>query len=288
MKKLKEIKQKLGSTIEKAEIMRVSKPNVRRKKSADDFLSRGGSHDVGDNSSSGITEALDTNEQGVAEGLKFNGGIPDVDHMHGAIMSGGEGMRKVCPHCNGNRYSWTNYEKGKKPNHPWINPNTATLKSKQIPCPVCDGGRKKVAEDVGDNSSSGITEALDTYGDTQIEKINYQLDKVLNARFLFPELIITAIGAILERYSSVNLPALDASEVVDNHVIFHVDTYLGTPCFLFITINKDHHGHYEGFAQVVDEEQLMELMMIDHEVEDEEIPSYPSHFILQARHAADD
>jgi hypothetical protein len=40
--------------------------------------------------------------------------------------------------------------------------------------------------------------------------------------------------------------------------------------------------------QVVDEEQLMELMMIDHEVEDEEIPSYPSHFILQARHAADD
>jgi len=186
MKKLKEIKQKLGSTIEKAEIMRVSKPNVRRKKSANDFLSRGGSHDA------------------------------------------------------------------------------------------------------GDNSSSGITEALDTYGDTQIEKINYQLDKVLNARFLFPELIITAIGAILERYSSVNLPALDASEVVDNHVIFHVDTYLGTPCFLFITINKDHHGHYEGFAQVVDEEQLMELMMIDHEVEDEEIPSYPSHFILQARHAADD
>lgn len=82
----------------------------------------------------------------VEEGLKFNGGIPDVDHMHGAIMRGGEGMSKVCPHCNGNRYSWTNYEQGKTPNHPWINPNTATLKSKEIPCPACDGGRKKVPE----------------------------------------------------------------------------------------------------------------------------------------------
>ena len=89
--------------------------------------------------------SLHESEQ-VEEGLKFNGGIPDVDHMHGAIMRGGEGMSKVCPHCNGNRYSWTNYEQGKTPNHPWINPNTATLKSKEIPCPACDGGRKKVPE----------------------------------------------------------------------------------------------------------------------------------------------
>lgn len=70
----------------------------------------------------------------------------DVDHMNGPIKRGGEGLAKVCPHCNGNRYIWTNSEKGKTPNHPWINPNTDTLKSKEIPCPSCEGGRKKVAE----------------------------------------------------------------------------------------------------------------------------------------------
>ena len=88
----------------------------------------------------GWSNVKDLQKQGVMEN------IPDVDHMPGAVLRGGEGMSKVCPHCNGNRFTWTNSEQGKTPKHPWINPNTATLKSKQIPCPSCDGGRKKVAE----------------------------------------------------------------------------------------------------------------------------------------------
>jgi len=108
-------------------------------------------------------------KKGVAEaGLKFNGGIPDVDHMRGSVMRGGEGKSKVCPHCNGNRYVWTNSEQGKTPNHPWINPNTATLKSKQIPCPTCDGGKKKVAEAEKNPHTSALGKAL--YRDLSKEK----------------------------------------------------------------------------------------------------------------------
>jgi len=108
-------------------------------------------------------------KKGVAEaGLKFNGGFPDVDHMRGSVMRGGEGKSKVCPHCNGNRYVWTNSEQGKTPNHPWINPNTATLKSKQIPCPTCDGGKKKVAEAEKNPHTSALGKAL--YRDLSKEK----------------------------------------------------------------------------------------------------------------------
>ena len=122
---------------------------------ADDLVAES----MGDDLEEDVTEA----------GLKFNGGTPDVDHMRGAVMRGGEGKSKVCPHCNGNRYVWTNSEQGKTPNHPWINPNTATLKSKQIPCPTCDGGKKKgVTEAEKNPHTSALGKAL--YRDLSKEK----------------------------------------------------------------------------------------------------------------------
>lgn len=108
------------------------------------------------------------NTRAVAEGLKFNGGTPDVDHMNGPIMRGGEGMSKACPHCNGNRYIWTNSEQGKTPKHPWINPNTATLKSKQIPCPACQGDKTKEHTDTEDGRNHA--NAFGTYRYESVEE----------------------------------------------------------------------------------------------------------------------
>jgi hypothetical protein len=134
-----------------------------------------------------------------------------------------------------------------------------------------------------------VDEAHDDFGDTSVDKMNHHLDAVLANKFKNAELIIDALRAIVERFS-INLPPIHASEVVDNHVAFHITNLHGEDCYLYLTINRDHQGYYEGYAQCVDEHELSLLVNMGHHFSDEneEIPEYPSHFILQARHSADD
>lgn len=105
-------------------------------------------HDKGVTSRAIATGDARVNGSGHEYGTRpFDESFPhDVDHMRKNTYRNGEGRVPVCPTCNGNRFVWTNSEQGKTPDHPWINPNSATVKSIEIKCPTCDGGRKKVGE----------------------------------------------------------------------------------------------------------------------------------------------
>jgi hypothetical protein len=75
---------------------------------------------------------------------------------------------------------------------------------------------------------------------------------------------------------------------IDDVFVFEITN---TGYYLYIAIDQNDSGHFEGYAQVVDKQELKELEQMDpmdDSVHHDDIPEYPSHFILQARRSADD
>lgn len=140
------------------------------------------------------------------------------------------------------------------------------------------------------NSKRSIKEAVDLAynGSSDVERINYQLDCVFKNKFANPYLIVTAVNAVLERFG-INMPAMTPSGRNESYV-YHIHGGT-TDLYLYVCIERDEQGHYDAFAQVVDKHGLSALIHKEHEHdehEEETLPEYPSHFILQARHSADD
>jgi hypothetical protein len=134
------------------------------------------------------------------------------------------------------------------------------------------------------------------------QQINYQFDHVLRGKFANPYVIIHAIRSILERFS-INLPMLDDINGTTQEFTFSIaeeEVATGdeahTGLFLYILIELDDRGHYEGFAQLVNLEELELLQNIDdvalaHHVvdsEEEQILPYTSNYLRQTRRTADD
>jgi len=134
------------------------------------------------------------------------------------------------------------------------------------------------------------------YGTTEIDRINYQFDEVFSRPFANPFLAVHAARAILERFS-LNMPMLEM-DGLDEEWVFEITNQRLRGQYLYLAISPDVRGHFDAYAQIVNEEELHMLEnMSDEEFEEytghhfDEIPEsefHPSHFLVQARHSAED
>ncbi len=143
--------------------------------------------------------------------------------------------------------------------------------------------------------------------DNEIDAVNARFDSVLDTTFSNPNLIVQAVQAILQGYG-INLPNLLASS--SEEYVFRLDTPdEDADLYLYIVIDKSETG-FEGYAQIVDSDELEELQNIDDdddidgtldadldeesnvendgEVEKKEEKPTTSRFLRQVRHSADD
>jgi hypothetical protein len=138
---------------------------------------------------------------------------------------------------------------------------------------------------------------------TTVDQINYALEEVLHGKFANPYIIVTDVRAVLERFS-MNLPMLDEVDGTSQEFIFQIDEeQVGgaehkSSLYLYMIVDLDDRGHYDGFAQIVDEHELHELQNMDETEEDhEELPvhnpvrqilAYTSNYLRQTRRTSDD
>jgi hypothetical protein len=139
---------------------------------------------------------------------------------------------------------------------------------------------------------------------TTVDQINYALEEVLHGKFANPYIIVTDVRAVLERFS-MNLPMIGDIDGNSQEFIFEIDQeQVGngeenkSSLYLYLIIDLDDRGHYDGFAQIVDEHELHELQNMDEtEIEHEEIPvhnpvrqilAYTSNYLRQTRRTSDD
>jgi hypothetical protein len=153
--------------------------------------------------------------------------------------------------------------------------------------PYNNRGRLSEREEF-DLNEAGIEMAQDNdpkYSrDTDADRINYQFDNVFRNKFSNPYLIVNAVAAILERFS-IKCPVINPSGRSEIFVL-HIRS-IDTDAFVYIAIERDGRGQFDAFVQLVDSAGLQMLMKHhnDHEEEENEgLPEYPSHYILQQRH----
>jgi len=129
-----------------------------------------------------------------------------------------------------------------------------------------------------------------------LDVINNDLDAVTDKPFVTNLTFINAVRGTLERYG-IKLPR--GYEVlvtsIEAEMTYSMDNDSGY--YLYIVYNLNPDGYVEGYAQIVDEEDLNDLLNIDSEdvteksddVRDEGNPgmSYPSKYNLTVRRTDD-
>jgi hypothetical protein len=145
------------------------------------------------------------------------------------------------------------------------------------------GKRSHALAEAGLETSQENLPPYNMMPDSEFKRINYQFNEVFRHKFANPYLIVNAVRAILERFS-INCPVMNPSgrsEVMVLHV--HSKVVEG---FVYIAIERDGRGHYDAFVQMVDELGLAMLhnLVQVHEEESNELPDYPTKWILQQRH----
>jgi hypothetical protein len=126
----------------------------------------------------------------------------------------------------------------------------------------------------------------------EIDEMNHHFDEVLeNKKFANPFLIIHAIRSILEKYS-ITLPMVDM-DGIDDEFVFKIEHPETEGYHLYITIDTDPRGHYEGYAQVVDKKELASLEKMDddmgYDIDDSLLDNQlVSRYLMKTRHTADD
>ena len=97
---------------------------------------------------------------------------------------------------------------------------------------------------------------------SDVEEVNDRFDQVLAGKFAKPEIILSAVQAILQGYG-VNLPNLE-TDGVDDEFVFNIESADGDDTmYLYIAIDCDDMGQYDGYAQIVDGEDLEDLETMD-------------------------
>ena len=117
------------------------------------------------------------------------------------------------------------------------------------------------------------------------ELINNDLDIVLSGKFANEYIIFDTIRGTLERYG-IKLPAMQSTGESPSTTIFEFD---GIEAYLFIATKKDVNGHYDAYAQIVDEDELED--MEDMDISTEPLPNHAhatSEFLRRNRHCSDD
>ncbi|CAB4124292.1 hypothetical protein UFOVP49_130 [uncultured Caudovirales phage] len=119
---------------------------------------------------------------------------------------------------------------------------------------------------------------------SDIDLLNSQFDSVLAGKFANGHLVIQTIRAILEKFG-LQLPII---EVTGEDDVFVFEINDNPDLYLYIAIDKDNRGHFDVYAQIVDEDELEELDDLDvssDELEDEDLSST---YLRQTRRTADD
>lgn len=143
--------------------------------------------------------------------------------------------------------------------------------------------------------------------DNDVDAANDKFDRVLDTTFTNPNLIVQAVQAILQGYG-INLPSLTPSS--SEEYTFRLEADEDEDLYLYIVIDKSESG-FEGYAQIVDGDELEELQNIDDDddidgtldadldeeskVENDDVVEKKeekkpatSRFLRQVRHSADD
>jgi hypothetical protein len=120
------------------------------------------------------------------------------------------------------------------------------------------------------------------YEDSELGRINSRFDQVLDGKFALPILIIQAIRAILEQHN-LTLPILEIDPEEDEF-IFKIIRHDLEDLYLYIAIDRDDRGHYDGYAQIVDEDELNALEDMDMDTDELEDNEIESSWFKQQRH----
>jgi len=124
---------------------------------------------------------------------------------------------------------------------------------------------------------------------TDIELLNKQFDDILSHKFSTEYVAMTAVRAILERFS-INLPMLHPSPI-NMEYTFHIQNETNSECYLYIVLEKDIRGHVDIFAQVVDGDELDALKHMNIRTPDVippgQILPYTSNYLRQTRRTSD-
>lgn len=152
-------------------------------------------------------------------------------------------------------------------------------------------------EFLNEQETTLITDAPDkNLLEENLDVLNNDLDAVTDKPFVNNLVFVNAVRGTLERYG-IKLPAGYESFAmsIEAESVYSMDNDSGYYLYMVFNLNPD--GYVEGYAQIVDEDDLQDLLSIDSEdvteksddVRDEVNPnmSEPSHYNLQVRRTDD-
>ena len=170
-------------------------------------------------------------EQGVAEGLKFHGGFPDVDHMPGAVYRNGErppGMRaQVGPPANyRNKAEWA--RAANRINSEAHDDNAEIISSQGVTKYMHDGkcfAKWVDSKNTGVVAGQPLSEADEGEGTTvknslhTIIRVATHLDKALANNDEFPEWVSEKIGSVKDQMVTVMDYEISDKELTENDLV---------------------------------------------------------------------
>jgi hypothetical protein len=96
----------------------------------------------------------------------------------------------------------------------------------------------------------------------EVDDINEELDEALDKDFDSPDELLTAISLVFENHG-MTVPNL-SEDLNDGEAVYHLHTDLNIPLFLNIMIDHlEDDNKYEGFACILDEEELEALETLE-------------------------
>jgi hypothetical protein len=112
------------------------------------------------------------------------------------------------------------------------------------------------------NESFGIENVDTKLLLSNMEKLNQDLDSVTANPFLNCAIFFNAVRGTLERYG-ILLPSETKMHVLDmeGEVVYELH---GTGHYVYIVYNQNKEGTLDGYAQIVNEDELNSLMALDN------------------------
>jgi hypothetical protein len=148
-----------------------------------------------------------------------------------------------------------------------------------------------------------MTEPVSFDSVVDIGRANDLLDQITLKPFTSPTIFITAVRAVLDLHGIVlpmmELDGLDPVPLsidvqdpveVEGEYVYPIEDERGdqTDAYIYIIVNRNDQGHYECYAQVVDQEELEFLVSIDPaDYPDTDTPDQTS-YLTKIRHAEND
>jgi hypothetical protein len=118
--------------------------------------------------------------------------------------------------------------------------------------------------------------------DDAVDVINSHFDELVNGKFSTAYLVVQTVRGILERFGVI-LPELHPTGF-DEQIVYKANDDL----YLCIMIDQDDKGHYDAYAQFVDNDGLDDVLNMDIETDEVEQRQLVSPYLRQVRRSADD